>query len=352
MKKGYRSLVLLALALLAGCSLLKHAPTRPASERAARSVLPGRWLLLHSGQKGCTYALIAAQPGNDAADQGQRVALPCSAAHVHIVGEAIVALLGPCPVKGETDTCWAQAPLKPRLRWQRLPLESPVFFRDHKALYPCGHSDGFVQWCAWDFRLQARSRAYPRIHPPRGADLQALRPLAWSPPWLLMGEELPCKPVGGKALGGFARYWLVNLVTGLPSPWQVWEAVGAQPRCLRTGDAVQGYTLIAPIGWSPAREGELAFAVQRFDGGSYQKPLYAYPFQTDLYLWGTNGKFLKVGTFPRLNCRLWAPDGSGWLCEEIDAEGNASRALFLRRDGKVVLRWPKGSDRAVVQWLP
>ncbi len=256
----------------------------------------------------------------------------------------------PCP--DPSGSCWFIAPRSGKAAWQKTPLHSPIFLYGADVLFPCG-GNAFLRWCQWRPAASEPPRAFPPIHAPQQTDPQRLMPRAWGPPWLLMGEEAPCDAGTGEKIWSVDRaYWLVNLTTGLPSRWKVWQAIKATPRCLAEGDSLEGYVQIDIIGWNPTRPDELAFAVRRFPAASYERALDDYPFRTEIYLWHTNGSFVKVGAFSRLACGLWAPDGSGWLCAHLGEGGQPQAEFFITREGNLAAQATLPPGVAILQWVP
>ena len=347
---------LFLLFFLGGCVTSRSQQEEAASSQPAASVaLPGQWLIADHQEGTCTYRLVPARfPVTRASlAANDTLALPCDQVNdLAVVGDTAL-IHGPCPEENAGDgTCWQAVPLTGGREAQPVPLQSPVFLSGESVLYPCGNADAFVQWCRWEPHQHAPSAPYPRIQPPPETDPRRLMPRAWGPPWLLMAEENACETGGGgKVVAADGKYWLINLTTGLPSPWQVWQAVGAEPRCLHEGESLEGYAQIDIIGWNPARPDELAFAVRRFPAADYDRPLEAYPFRTEIYVWRTNGDFVKVAAFSRLACGLWAPDGSGWLCTRLGESGQPDTVLFITRAGALAAQTALPEGVFVLQWM-
>ena len=356
MKLGFgRVLPLLAfLFLVGGC---RKAPNAPPVESIATSsltnaLLPGHWLVAQVSGDECRYHVMEARPGITLENlrAAEVLALPCSQVGEIAMAGSMILLHGTCSSASAVGgACWLARSWPEGKDWKQTPLQSPILLFEQQVLFRCGP----LQWCQWQPGADGTTHVYPPVQVPPQADPDALMPLAWRPPWLLMGEEAPCDSgTGGKVWSVFQKYWLINLTTGLPSPWKVWQAIDAVPRCLHEGETLEGYVWIDLIGWNPARADELAFAVRRFPKGFYERPLDMYPFRTEIYVWHANGEFVKVGTFSHLACGLWAPDGSGWLCKRLDSEGNVDSDIFIARQGKIVAQWPQPVGVAILQWIP
>ena len=315
-------------------------------------LLPGHWVVAQVAGDECRYHVVRAHvdltPEDLKAAKG--LALSCSKVDEVAIAGSTMLLHGPCPsVDSDGEACWMATSWPEGQEWKQTPLQSPILLFEQQVLFPCGP----LQWCQWQPGGNGPAHAFPPIQVSPQTDADALMPLAWRPPWLLMGEEAHCDSgMGGKVWPVFQKYWFINLTTGLPSPWKVWQAIDATPRCLHEGETLEGYVWIDLIGWNPARAGELAFAVRRFPKGFYERPLDMYPFRTEIYVWYADGKFVKVGAFSHLSCGLWAPDGSGWLCKRLDNEGNVKSDVFIARQGKIVAEWPQMVGLEILQWVP
>ena len=357
--KRFVLLLSLLMLSLAGCRAASKRPVfEPvASEPPTGAFLPGRWLVVQMQEETCRYWLVPVSAFvSNMPSLTDALVLPCDKVDdIAIVGNTTL-LHAPCALAGAgSDACWLAAQWSKHPRWQKTPLHAPIFLYGEDALYPCGAESSFVQtsWCRWRVGANQPTRLKSRLQPPPGAVPQRLIPLAWGPPWLLMGEEDDCEGgLGGKVWPVDRRYWLFNLTTGLPSPWPVWKAIGSQPRCLHEGESLEGYAQIDIIGWNPARPDELAFAVRRFPAADYDRPLEAYPFRTEIYVWHTNGDFVNVAALSRMTCGLWAPDGSGWLCRRLGLRGEVEDLVVLSREGKIAGQWRHPPDTAVLQWVP
>jgi len=356
MKLGFvRVLPLLAFFfLVGGCRKAPSvAPVElTATSSPASTLLPGHWLVAQVSGDECRYRVVGARFDITPEDlkTTEVLALPCSQVDEIAMAGPMILLHGPCSsASAEGGACWLARSWPKGKDWKQTPLQSPILLFEQQVLFPCGP----LQWCQWQPGVNGPAHVFPPIQVPPQTDADALMPLAWRPPWLLMGEEAPCESeTGGKVWSVFQKYWLINLTTGLPSPWKVWQAIGAVPRCLHEGETLEGYVRVDSIGWNPARVDELAFAVRRFPKGYYEQPLDTYPFRTEIYVWHANGEFAKVGTFSHLACGLWAPDGSGWLCKRLDNEGNVESEVFIARQGKIIAEWPQAVGLEILQWVP
>jgi len=342
------------LFLFGGCQkVLNESPVQSLVTLPAPNVLlPGHWVLAQVVGGECRYYVVRARVDLTHEDlkATEELAMPCNEVGEIAMAGSTMLLHGSCPsVDSDGEACWMATSWPEGQEWKQTPLQSPILLFEQQVLFPCGP----LQWCQWQPGADGPTHVYPPIQVPPQTDPDALMPLAWRPPWLLMGEEAPCESeTGGKVWSVFQKYWLINLTTGLPSPWKVWQAIDATPRCLHEGETLEGYVWIDFIGWNPARAGELAFVVRRFPKGFYERPLEMYPFRTEIYVWYANGKFVKVGAFSHLSCGLWAPDGSGWLCKRLDNEGNVKSDVFIARQGKIVAEWPQMVGLEILQWVP
>ncbi len=356
MKQNFVLLAFLFL-LLMGCQPAPHNFPEPSSVPSPSpdyGALPGRWVVLQVAGDECRYSVVKAHRNlaPDALRPSEVLVRPCREVGKVIMVDSTMLVHGLCPSPSvEGDLCWQAVSWPGGKDWRETPLRSPLLLFRQQVLFPCGFD--VLRWCQWQPGASEPTRVYAPIQAPPQVDPNMLMPLAWSLPWLLMGEEAPCDTgAGGKVWSVFQKYWLINLVTGLPTPWKVWQAIDAAPRCLREGETLDGYVWIDLMGWNPARSDELAFAVRRFPNEYYEQPLDLYLFRTEIYIWHANGAFDKVGAFSHLSCGLWAPDGSGWLCQRLNAEGNIESHVFITRQGELVAQWPYLEEMIILQWLP